>query len=757
MAEKFVSPGVFTQENDLSFLPQGIAEIGTAVVGTFSKGPAFVPTTVSSIEQFREVFGGENEKYYASYAVRNVLQNSNTITVVRVGELGGYSHTGIRLTVATGSVTSSVFLAPSNEGTTINIGTFNTSSDGSVVHLSGSGIGIVTASFNPLSESYFTKVFGTNPLGTKGAYVYSHFQTTNSESFQTITGGSGFALSSGSVSLDFDGGNNDEPVGGSTSWITSQNVNGNIYDIFKLHRLSTGADTNTDVKISIQNVKRPSETGGTYGVFDVLVRALNDTDLRPNVLEVFNACTLDPASANYVSRKIGDRYITVDSSGNLTTNGTYENKSQYIRVEMASNSDALPTTVVPGGFRGYVKPFANALVPDLPLLSAGGDVTGSSKTHFGINFDGSTNWAHYLAPLDDNISASTTSSAFSLPSDMFETSATSSTFQVNRRFTLGFQGGFDAGTPNKPKEVGTQVTDASNVGGLDLTNSASSGSVAFIKALNAISNPLEFDYNVLVTPGVTQTYGSSVVSRAKEIVEDRADAFYIADLGWLDDSIDTVVGYAATYDSSYMGTYYSWVQIIDQTTNKPLWVPPSVVMSGVYAFNDSVAAEWFAPAGLNRGGITEAINLYKRLKREDMDKLYNGKVNPIVSFPGQGIVAYGQKTLQVRASALDRINVRRLLINLKKFISSSSRFLVFEQNTTETRDNFLALVNPYLDGVQQRQGLFAYRVVVDETVNTPEVIDRNQLVGKIFIQPARAAEFIVLDFNVLPTGAEFPQ
>jgi phage tail sheath protein FI len=106
---------------------------------------------------------------------------------------------------------------------------------------------------------------------------------------------------------------------------------------------------------------------------------------------------------------------------------------------------------------------------------------------------------------------------------------------------------------------------------------------------------------------------------------------------------------------------------------------------------------------------------------------------------------------------LDRINVRRLLINLKKFVSSTSRFLVFEQNTTQTRDRFLSLVEPYLDEVQQNQGLFAYRVVVDETVNTPEVIDRNQLVGKIFIQPARAAEFIVLDFNVLPTGAEFPQ
>lgn len=753
MAEKFVSPGVFTQENDLSFLPQGIAEIGSAVVGTFSKGPAFTPTVISSTEEFRDKFGGENEKYYASYAVRNILQNSNTITVVRVGDLGGYEHTGVRLTAQKSGVTSSIFLAPSNGAESIDVGSFVSSSDGSTFEISGSGIGVVTASFDPTSESYVTKVFGTNPLGTKGAYVYSHFESTNSSSFQDISGGE---LSTSSQTLDFDGGSNDEPVGGSTTFIQSQDVNGTIYDLFKLHRLSTGTDTNTDVKVSIQNVKRPVETGGTYGVFDVLVRQFGDTDTRPTVLETFTGCTLDPASANYIARKIGDKYLTVASDGDTTINGSFDNKSEYIRVEMASNSDALPTTVVPGGFKGFSKPLNSTLIPDLPLLTAGGDVTGSTKTHFGINFDNSLDWKHYLAPLNDTVSTTVTSSNFQLPSDMFATAATSSTFQTNRRFTIGFQGGFDAGVPNVEKKVGTQVTDASNVGGLDLTNAASSGSVAFIRALNAISNPLEYDYNVLTTPGVSQTYGSSVISRAKEIVEDRNDAFYIADLGHISDSLDTNLEYASLYDSSYMGTYYPWVQVIDSTTNKPLFVPPSVVMSGVYAFNDSIAAEWFAPAGLNRGGITEAINLYKKLKREDMDRLYNGKVNPIVSFPGQGIVAYGQKTLQTRASALDRINVRRLLIALKKFISSTSRFLVFEQNTSVTRNKFLSLVEPYLDDVQQQQGLFAYRVVVDETVNTPEVIDRNQLVGKIFIQPARAAEFIVLDFNVLPTGAEFP-
>jgi phage tail sheath protein FI len=184
-------------------------------------------------------------------------------------------------------------------------------------------------------------------------------------------------------------------------------------------------------------------------------------------------------------------------------------------------------------------------------------------------------------------------------------------------------------------------------------------------------------------------------------------------------------------------------------------VPPSVLMPAVFAANDRLAAEWFAPAGLNRGGITGAVSVLNRLTHSERDTLYENKVNPIAAFPGQGIVAFGQKTLQDKASALDRINVRRLLIVLKKFVASTSRYLVFEQNTSSTRARFLNTVNPYLEAVQQRQGLYSFRVVMDESNNTPDVIDRNILAGQIFLQPAKTAEFIVIDFNILPTGASF--
>ena len=197
------------------------------------------------------------------------------------------------------------------------------------------------------------------------------------------------------------------------------------------------------------------------------------------------------------------------------------------------------------------------------------------------------------------------------------------------------------------------------------------------------------------------------------------------------------------------------LKYLDEVKGKPTWVPPSVVLPGVYSNNDRIGQEWFAPAGLNRGGLTDVLEAQTRLTNLERDDLYENRINPIATFPGQGVVVFGQKTLQGKPSALDRINVRRLLINLRKFIASSSRFLVFEQNTTALRNRFLNIVNPYLEQVQSNSGLSAFRVVMDESNNTPDVIDRNQLVGQIFIQPTRTAEFIVLDFVVQRTGAAF--
>jgi len=278
----------------------------------------------------------------------------------------------------------------------------------------------------------------------------------------------------------------------------------------------------------------------------------------------------------------------------------------------------------------------------------------------------------------------------------------------------------------------------------------------YTNMINLLANTDDYKFNVLLTPGLYDADFASQVSSIITNTQNRGDNIYILDPVAYAKTITAVVGQAATRNTSYAASYWPWCQIIDPGTGNQVWVPASTVIAGVYAYNDSVAEPWFAPAGINRGGLSQVIRVEQKLSQANRDTLYNGKVNPIATFPGVGIVVYGQKTLQTRASALDRVNVRRLLIELKSYISQVSNNLVFENNTIATRNQFLAAVNPFLTSVQQRQGLYAYKVKMDDTNNTGDTIDRQELIGQIYIQPAKTIEFIYLDFNITPTGATFP-
>ena len=273
-------------------------------------------------------------------------------------------------------------------------------------------------------------------------------------------------------------------------------------------------------------------------------------------------------------------------------------------------------------------------------------------------------------------------------------------------------------------------------------------------ALALLTNNDDYQFNVLLAPavGLDCTAATTVVAT----VEARGDAFSPLSAGIYNTSIAAATATAAGQSSNYAASYYPWIQLYNSNLGKNVWATPTTVMGGVLAFNDQVSAEWFAPAGLNRGGVPSVLRAEKKLSQADRDTLYNSNVNPLATFPGEGVVVFGQKTLQRKATSLDRVNVRRLLIALKGFIGQVGNNLVFEQNTIATRNRFLAQVNPYMESVVQRQGLYAYKVVMDDTNNTPDVIDRNQLVGQIYIQPTKTAEFIILNFNVLPTGAIFP-
>jgi phage tail sheath protein FI len=324
--------------------------------------------------------------------------------------------------------------------------------------------------------------------------------------------------------------------------------------------------------------------------------------------------------------------------------------------------------------------------------------------------------------------------------------------QFTGSIPLNASGSFTDGTGKTVYGPGAkfynQISGSTNIQGINAAD--------YNTAIGLLANQDEYIFNNISAPGLTAADNTSQITNLISLCQNRGDAIAIIDTVPYGAETATVIQRAGTYNTSYAATYWPWLQTIDPSTGQLVWVPASTMIPSVYAFTDSVSDPWFAPAGINRGGLATVVRPEQKLTQTQRNNLYVGNVNPIAVFPSTGVSVYGQKTLQKKASALDRVNVRRLLISLKSYISQVANNLVFEQNTIATRNQFLSQINPYLESVQQRQGLYAFRVIMDDSNNTADVIDRNQLIGQIYLQPTKTAEFIYLDFNILPTGASFP-
>ena len=826
MAERIVSPGVFTNEVDQSFLAGGVAQIGAAIVGSTVKGPALVPTQITSYGEFEQIFGSYTDDSYVPFVVNDYLRNGNVITVTRLLYEDGYSieNGAIGVIAKSGSGAGAVetvthILHPTQAvlgaGSVVNAAYFedsvinndssgsfeikvsgsfttDTSIPGFSAFLAGNGAS-VSASIVSTDNSYITKTYGKSPKSVDYPVYVQYENKAASSLFNNMADVTiSLAQVTGSAYSFLE-----DYKTAATPFITSQKIGTTAKNLFKFHTLSHGTSVSTEVKIGIRDVRLASEVSDPngYGTFTVEVRRVNttnivntpyssqDTDRTPDIVESFTNLNLDPDSPRYISRVIGDRYSTITDAGDIVVNGDYPNLSKFIRVEVdpgvseKTNSE----TLIPFGYVALTSPipmYSSSLnLTATATLTSQVQTTFSSRNYFGFDFDNLNN-LNYLSPIPTTFSTTGSNVDFYLgdvsqdAAANFPTAATAysgslttalnaNTFTDNvsvntRKFMVPMQGGFDGARPNLPKLSGTNIK-STNTFGFDCSGIATTGTKAYNKAFALLSNADYYDMNMLITPGVIDSIHPLVTSAARNLVEQRQDTFYIMDSNALTDNIATVVQQVTNIDSNYAATYFPWVRVVDPGKNKPIYVPPSVVMPGVLAFNDAVTAPWYAPAGLTRGGLTTAIGTYKNLSQSNRDTLYENRVNPIANFPNEGICVWGQKTLQARPSALDRVNVRRLLIAVKKFIASSTRYLVFEQNTSATRNRFLTIVNPYLEQVRAQQGLSAFRVVMDETNNTPDVIDRNIMYGQIFLQPTRTAEFIVLDFNIQPTGASFPE
>ena len=842
MAETIISPGVFTEERDLSFLPQGIAGIGAAVVGPTEKGPAFTPTTVTSISEFNKIFGDNTEdknEYFVPITARQYFAGGATsLTVVRTLHLDGY-HYGAGeaiLIYASGSGGNTdageagyallAVLAPAEGTHTATNASWITSTAYSAsafdLNMSNGSFSQVDVgmSFDSSSGVYLDKVLPTDSKATTRSggtsalyYVYSHFRKSSDFRSKIATAAGTRAVYAITGSLNFTSGStsfgntgqasawtgNKEASTARTPYIQSQLVGSTRYDLFRCYTRSAGTRANRICWVEINNIVPPADVPGSdYGTFTIQVNKYAP-DKDKVVLETISDCSMDPSATNFFARQIGDKFITTDSNGDITEYGDYPNKSEYIRVGDFDDikNNVVPASQVPMGHGAVNLPVqppsvSGATGPaDFTLYSNVNSVVTASMTTtqidkktsqlsmnpepYGFDFDDLDN-ANFCAPIPSNAAGTTLSTGIQVSmslEDMSGSADTGTKFSTStyanatteitltnshksqRKFKVPFQWGFDGNNPHTAINTGLNIS-ATNTQGFAINSTSAAGYTSYKRAIDTIKESERVDFNLLLMPGVNHSQHSSITNYAISAIEDRADAFFVLDPSAYGDSISTTKTTVKPLDTNYAGVYYPWVKVVGNT-GRQTWVPPSVVIAHAIANNDAVASEWFAPAGLNRGGLSMVSGAEKKLRGPERDDLYDARINPIAHFTGQGFSVFGQKTLQGLPSALDRINVRRLLITVKKFIASASRFLVFEQNDVQTRNRFMNIVNPYLESIQQARGLTSFRVVMDDSNNTPDVIDRNRLVGQILLQPTRTAEFIVLDFVVLPTGASFPE
>lgn len=434
-----------------------------------------------------------------------------------------------------------------------------------------------------------------------------------------------------------------------------------------------------------------SQVNYNQGTFTLLVRSGNDTNNQKNILETWSNLSMDVNQPNFVSRVIGNSKPKYVFS-EADGQGYIEYTGEY-----ANASRYIRIAEVP---KAQYNTYNNAGTYQASLYSSSLPAIGSGSAHGAFN------------------------------GGVADTSLSGSRYMF--------------------ENIVSGVTNAQGFTSAD-----------YAPALDILRNTDEYQFNLLLTPGLFLAGGDAAINIGANgadpiaISEGRTDSISIVDPVPFGGNVVGTALSANASNSSYGAAYWPWCQVYSSTMGKLVWVPASVVMGGVFAFTDKVSAPWFAPAGTIRGGIPNVVKVERKLSLSDRNVLYADNINPIANFPGEGVVVYGQKTLQQKATALDRINVRRLLIELKRFIGDVGRTLIFEQNTVATRNKFINKVNPYLDSIAQRQGLYSYDVVMSDENNSADVIDRNQLVGQIFIQPTKTVEFVILDFVISPTGVDF--
>jgi len=796
-----------------------------------------------------------------------------------------------------------------------------------------SGIRIYTASLDPNAIDYFGKVLNTDPrkFQAEQHVLYLDFPVEEEIAPLDTDGHNCIAIASGSSSsyLQNFGRFDTRFTGARTTSFISQPFSGLEHDLFHLETLTDGESGNDLFKVSISNIKASTDPSNPYGTFDVLIRDLFDTDISTSVLESFTGCDLNPASKNYIAKKIGDRKVTFnfdavdEAEQRLMISGKFPNASRRVRVRVSAALDAgaVPKTALPFGFRGIpvvrttqtltdtsaalteggrtygagagVLPrllcsslvetgLTGSIIPPLPFRfkATRGEVDGSSyvgspglleipdsRLHWGVKFEklvpsGTTTGRIENSVMDSNAGSEfnplvlsyskfqgiqkldalitgsdadvfnankftlarvalsnvsisdvtgtieahmkeaayirngvpntvdyrITDSALSrltFASLLSGSASTFNKFNEYAKFTNIFYGGFDGVNilDDAASKLGDRATSAEALGlaSGDATATARTGlgydpggSYLSNNAVNSyriasklMTDKLTVNVNVIAAPGIKEPLITDFIGRR---LSDYALGMYVMDVPAYTDSNVRIFEDSGTkpnvtkttdaltarvVNNNYVATYFPDVFVDDTTSNRRVKAPASVAALGALAYSDRVSYPWYAPAGFNRASLDFVSNVEVKLSAADRDYLYENSLNPIATFPGSGFVIFGQKTMQLSKSAFDRVNVRRLFLELKRLIIGVARGLLFEPNDVTTRKAFVDRATPLLSLIKAQAGVEKFKIVCDETNNTQADAEASRLNGRIVVVPTRAVEFIAVDFIITPAGVEF--
>jgi hypothetical protein len=695
MAETLISPGVLAIENDQSFITQQPVTVGAAIIGPTVKGPVEVPTIVTSYSDYQNKFG------------TTFLSGSQVYSYFTSIAAYNYFNNGGE-TLLVSRIVSGTF----SEATTVT----GINGANGIVNLTS----LTTASLTISSASLANFITPTGSFIINGITIAVTGSTVPTNTSTVIY------LASGST-----------PAATITSIVTAFNVSKSIAPYSTLLQyITSSVSASTGIFLN--------STSGVSGRTANLYYSTSGS-----VTSYFTGGTDTPA---LVLSTLSEGTIMNDTGSEDTSGSLISGSADNIRWQVA-NSDTTAGTfslIIRQGNdntndQSVLEVWTNlSMDPTAPNFVT--KVIGDSQS----NYNASTNQIE-VSGSTPNFSRYVRIKSVLTPTPFYFDNTGIAKSQYTASIPVNGSGSF-ANAVGDLFGAGAAYYDTI----IDGNNSQGIPSASYNNMIDLLSNQDDYRFNVLTAPGLFNSLQASQTTNIINDTQNRGDNIFILDLvPYNVNSISSVTTQANSRNTSYAASYWPWVQTIDPDSAQRVWVPASTLVAGVYVYNDNVSEPWFAPAGINRGGLSTVIRAAQKLSQTNRDTLYSNKVNPIATFPGTGVVVYGQKTLQTKASALDRVNVRRLLISLKSYISQVANNLVFEQNTIATRNQFLSQVNPYLTSVQQRQGLYAFRVIMDDSNNTPDVIDRNQLVGQIYLQPTKTAEFIYLNFNILPTGVSF--